>query len=126
MPVHTNKFDLWQTKQSQQEKQRLLSSLIIKKICSAIEYRKDLSTTVFDFELNNVPYSLTSNLSSLYHGTKSDIINRLQYATIILDHQTEVKSAIILEMSPIIRVYILFSRCSCSFILRNTQARFRL
>ena len=58
---------------------------------------------MFEFELNDVPYSLSFNPVSLYHGTKSDIANRLPKATTILEYHTECKSAIILEMSPIIR-----------------------
>ena len=58
---------------------------------------------MFEFELNDLPYSLSSNPVSLYHGTKSDITNRLPNATTTLEHHTECKSAIILEMSPIIR-----------------------
>ena len=58
---------------------------------------------MFEFELNDAPYSLSSNPVSLYHGTKSDIINRLPNATTTLEHHTECKSAIMLEMSPIIR-----------------------
>ena len=48
-------------------------------------------------------YSLSSNPVSLYHRTKSDIINCLPNATITLERHTECKSAIIPEMSPIIR-----------------------
>ena len=102
-PIHKNNFDLWQSRQTQLEKHRPLSSLTIKKIFSAIELRQDLATTVFEFELNDVPYSLSSNPVSLYRGTKSDIINRLPNATTTSKHHTECKSAIILEMSPIIR-----------------------
>ena len=96
-------FDLWQSRQTQLEKHCPLSSLTIKKIGSAIEHRQDLATTVFEFELNDVPYSLSSNPVSWYHGTKSDMINHLSSATTTLEHHTECKSAIILEMSPIIR-----------------------
>ena len=100
--IHKNNFDLWQSWQNQLEKHHPLSSLTIKKICSAIEHRQDLATTVFEFELNDVPCSLSSNPVSLYHGTKSDIINCLPNAATTLEHHTECKSAIILEMSPII------------------------
>ena len=102
-PIYKNNFDLWQSRQTQLEKRRPLSFLTIKKICSAIKHRQDLATTVFEFELNDVPYSLSSNPVSLYHGTKSDIINRLPNATTTLEHHTECKSAISLEIHPIVR-----------------------
>ena len=79
----------------------------LKKICSAIEHRQDLATTAFEFELNDAPYSLSSNPVSLYHRTKSDIINRLPNATTTREYHIECKSAIILEMSPIIRAKFL-------------------
>ena len=97
--IHENNFDPWYPRQTQLEKYRPLSSSVIKKIYSAIEHRQDLSRTVFEFEFQDVPYSLSSDPISMYHGTKSDIMIRLPNAPASHHLHTKCKSVIIFEMS---------------------------
>ena len=76
---------------------------VIKKIYSAIEHRQELSRTAFEFEFQDVPYSLSSDPISMYNGTKCDIMIQLPNAPASHHHNTKCKSVTILEMSPIIR-----------------------
>ena len=72
--IHKNNFDPCNPRQTQLEKYHPLSSSFIKKIYSAVEHRQELSRTVFKFEFQGVPYSLSSDPISIYHGTKSNIM----------------------------------------------------
>ena len=62
-----------------------------------------------------MPYSLSSDSILVYCGTKSDIIIRLSNALASHHIHTKCRSAIILEMSPIIRAkcYSLPDNVSC-------------
>ena len=101
--IHENNFDPWHPRETQLEKHYPLYYSIIKKIYSATEHRQDLSRTAFGFEFQDVAYSLSSDPASLYHETKSDIINRLLNTPASYCFHTKFKSIIILKMCPIIR-----------------------
>ena len=101
--IHKNNFDPWHPRQTQLEKYHPLSSSVMKKIYPAIEHRQELSRTVFEFEFQNVPDSLSSDPVSMYHGTYSNIMIQLPYAPASHHLHKKCKRVIIIEMSPIIR-----------------------
>ena len=81
---------------------------------SACEHRAQMALELFEGEIMNIPHILTPNGVSLYHGNKADIAKRLNSEE--LSPEQDGKSAIILEMSPIIRA------ASCSTGIENFSA----
>ena len=75
---------------------------------SACEYRKDLAKELFQQKINNIPQSLCvdgKNGIELYHGSKSEFTKRFHSPTfvVVLPHELEAKSSIIIEMLPLIK-----------------------
>ena len=110
-PITTNAYDLWNESPSKKEKVAYLpSKSVLNKMKSACEHRSEMALELFKGEVMNIPHSLSPDGVSLYHGTKSDISKRLDSDETI--PQKEGKSALILEMSPIVRA----KSCSSSGI----------
>ena len=76
------------------------SKSVLNKMKSACEYLPAMALEVFQGEIMDIPQSLTPDGLSLYHGTKSDITKRFISQDNLPEY--DCKSAIILEMSPII------------------------
>ena len=78
---------------------------------SACEHRKTMAEELFEHEINNIPQSLCKDGKKgieLYHGSKAEITKRLNSpytlpTSVMLPHDQEGKSAIVAEMSPLIR-----------------------
>ena len=73
------------------------------KMRSACEQRSEMATMFFKNEILNVPQSLSTNSETMYHGSKSDIAKRFSEHSIKGIPKSLEKSAIIIEMSPLIR-----------------------
>ena len=99
--IKSNEYDLWNESTSKKDKIPYRpSKSVLDKMKSACEYRLDMALELFDGEIMNVPQSLTPDGTSLYHGTKSDIAMRFESSDGIPEQ--EGKSALVLEMLPII------------------------
>ena len=110
--IECNMYDLWNESPSKKEKvQHTPSKSILNKMKSACEHRPDMALELFENEIMNIPQSLTPDGVSLYHGTKADIAKRFESEENI--PEKEGKSAIILEMSPIIRAKACSSGIEC-------------
>ena len=70
---------------------------------SACEHRPDLAKAIFSNEIMNVPQSLCKDTESMFHGAKSETTKRLTDAVVDSIPKGVGKSAIIIEMSPLIR-----------------------
>ena len=70
---------------------------------SACEQRPKLAQTVFEHEILNFQQSLATNSVKMYHGTKSDLTKRFSAFCNPQLPFKECKSAIVIEMSPLIR-----------------------
>ena len=100
--IKNNDYDLWNEAPVKKDKISYApSKSVINKMKSACEFRSDMALELFEGEIMNIPHSLTPDGISLYHGNKADIAKRLNSDESIANQDG--KSAIILEMSPIIR-----------------------
>lgn len=100
--IKNNDYDLWNESQSKKIKIPYApTKAVLNKMKSACEYRPKMALELFEGEIMNIPQSLTPDGISLYHGTKSDISKRFISDDSIQEYDG--KSAIVLEMSPIIR-----------------------
>ena len=74
---------------------------------SACEHRKTMAEELFEHEINSIPQSLCKdgqNGTELYYGSTAEITKRFNSPTsLILPHDHKGKSAIVVEMSPLIR-----------------------
>ena len=110
--IKSNDFELWSESTSKKDKVPYMpSKSVLNKMKSACEYRSNMALELFDGEVMNVPQSLTPDGVSLYHGTKSDITKRFDYQEGIPEQGG--KSALVLEMSPIIRAKSCSSGTEC-------------
>ena len=110
--IPKNKINIWNITQPDAEKPYVPSNSVINKMRSACEHRPDLAQKVFEHEIFDVPQSLSTNSVSMYHGAKSDITKRLSSFCDSRIPTRECKSAVIIEMSPLI-----IAKC---FSLTNT------
>ena len=100
--ITSNDFDLWDESPTKKAKLPYVpSKSALNKMKSACDNRSDLALELFGNEVMDIPLSLTPDGISLYHGTKSYITKRLQSQENIPEHTH--KSALVLEMSPMIR-----------------------
>ena len=101
-PIKSNAYDLWNESPSKKEKLPYLpSKAVLNKMKSACEHRSRMALELFEGEIMNIPHSLSPDGVSLYHGTKSDIAKRFDSDETV--PEKEEKSALVLELSPIIR-----------------------
>ena len=110
--IKNNDIDLWN--EIPPKKGKVLyapAKSVINKMKSACEHRAQMALELFEGEIMNIPHSLTPDGVSLYHGNKADIAKRLNSEELLPEQDG--KSAIILEMSPIIRA------ASCSTGIEN-------
>ena len=70
---------------------------------SAYEHRSGMAKMLFDQEILNVPQCLSTDGVSMFHGSKSDIAKRLTTYSYLSISSRVCDSAMIIEMSPIIR-----------------------
>ena len=98
-----NKYDIWNTTKSTKNIQFTPTKSVLNKMRSACEHRSVMAEKLFEHEILNVPQSLSTDGVSLYHGSKSDIAKRLQTYSQETIPGRECNSAIVIEMSPIIR-----------------------
>ena len=75
---------------------------------SVCEHKKTMAEQLLEHEISNIPQSLcrdSKNDIELYHGSKVEISKRFNSPTsMMLLHDQKGKSAILVEMSPLIRV----------------------
>ena len=78
-----------------------LSPTFITKLRSAITYRREHAKLLFSSEIYDYSQSLSENGSDLYHGVKSNILNRFEHVT----NRIEISSlaALLIELSPLFR-----------------------
>ena len=100
--IYKNKFKIWELSKID-DKPFLPSSSVINKMRSACEHRPELADTIFKFEILGIPQSLASDSISMYHGKKSDITKRLSTFSVLRLPNKDGKSALVIEMSPVIR-----------------------
>ena len=79
-----------------------LSNSFLLKLRAAITYRRDQAKLLFQTEVFNVAQSLSVNTTSLYHGTKSSLLQRFKKSA--APYMEKSTSAIIIELSPILRI----------------------
>ena len=99
--IKGNVYEFWSESTSKKDMvTNMQSKSVLNKLKSACEYRPDMALELFDGEIMNASQNLTPKGVSLYHSTKFDIAKRFnsQDGT----PELEGKSALVLEMSPII------------------------
>ena len=85
----------------------LSSKYVLKKMNSAYESRRTLAKDLFQHEINNIPQSvcvIDNEVIELFHGSNSGITKRFLSRTSTSSNDQEAKSAIVFEMSPIMKV----------------------
>ena len=109
-PITGNKIVIWKHSDRGDSRAKFdfsPSKAALKKMNSACEHRKAMAEKLFTQEINNIPQSLSKdgkNGIELYHGQKSEITKRFISATsMILPSDHDSKSALVIEMSPLIR-----------------------
>ena len=70
---------------------------------NACEHRPEIAKTVFGNEILNVLQSLGKSYNTMYHGSKFELTERISKYSINEIPKNAEKSAIIIEMSPLIR-----------------------
>ena len=95
---------MWDFSETDNEKPFAPTNSTINKMRSACEHRPELAENVFRYEILDVAPSLAKTSITAYHGKKSDITKRLSPFSFQYLPNSESNSAIILEMSPMIRV----------------------
>ena len=104
-----NKIEIWNHTDAGQLKCKVEfspSKFALKKMNSACEIRKTMTMAehLFEHEIKNIPQSLCKDGIELFHGSKVQISKRFNSPTsMMLPHDQEDKSAIVVEMSPSIR-----------------------
>ena len=78
-----------------------LTSNFFTKHRAALQYRKDHAKLLFKTAIFNYSQALSVDSTNLYHGTKSDILRRFSESPF---QQPSPSSAIIIELSPILRL----------------------
>ena len=101
--IHKNNFKIWDFNETDNEKSFAPTNSTINKMRSACEHRPELAENVFRYEILDVAHSLAKTSITAYHGKKSDITKRLSPFSFQYLPNSESNSAIILEMSPMIR-----------------------
>ena len=107
--IPKNEFNIWHTKEIDAGKPFAPTKSQITKMRSACENRPEIAKTIFGNEVFNVPQSLCTDVKTMYHGTKSDIVKRFTDSSIEEIPNCSENSVIIIEMSPLIR-----AKCSNS------------
>ena len=104
-----NKIEIWNHTHAGQLKCKVEfspSKFALKKMNSTCEIRKTMTMAehLFEHEIKNIPQSLCKDGIELFHGSKVEISKRFNSPTsMMLPHDQEDKSAIAVEMSPLIR-----------------------
>ena len=111
-------MNLWNHSQHDNKAAYTPSNQIIIKMRSAIEYHPELSNIIFTYEILGIPQSLAVAYDKMYHGTKSDIKKRFVSQKEVSLIPTRSKSAIVIEMAPLIH--------SMSFIESSSFSDFAL
>ena len=75
----------------------------ITKMRNACEHKPEIAKIVLGNEILNAPQSLDKNYNTMYHGWKSESAKRFSKYSINEIPKNAEKSAIIIEMSPLIR-----------------------
>ena len=89
------------TKKQASSVDKRLSPAFITKLRSAITYRRKHAKLMFSSEIYDYCQSLSEDGSDLYHGVKSNILNRFEQVA----NRTEISSsaALLIELSPMFR-----------------------
>ena len=89
------------TKKQASSVDKRLSPTFITKLRSAITYRRKHAKLMFSSEIYDYCQSLSEDGSDLYHGVKSNILNRFEQVA----NRTEISSsaALLIELSPMFR-----------------------
>ena len=106
-PIKANKFEIWDFSDDVDTTILSPSKSVLKKMNSACESRRTLAKQLFQHEINNIPQSICVIVKKgieLFHGSKCGITKRFPSPTSTAPgYDQEAKSAIVLEMSPIIK-----------------------
>ena len=106
--ITLNKIEIWNHTDTGQLKCKVEfspSKSALKKMNSACEHRKTMAEELFEHEINNIPQSLWKDDKK---GSKAEITKRFNSpctlsTSVMLPQDQEGKSAIVVEMSPLIR-----------------------
>ena len=108
--ITLNKIEIWNHTDAGQLKCKVEfspSKSALKKMNSACEHRKTMAEQLFGHVINNIPQTLCKdgkNGIELCHGSKAEISKRFNSPTsMMLPHDQEGKSVILVEMAPLIR-----------------------
>ena len=97
------KIDIWKNSEVSSKTPHCPSDSQLNSMHSACDHLPTLAKDFFAKEVFGVPQTLNVNAESMYHGSKSDILKIFAPYSIDSLPASESDSAIIIEMSPIIR-----------------------
>ena len=102
-PIKRNNIFFWDTSTVEESTLFTPPPSAFNKLRCAVIHRSKTSEEVFNNELYGILHCFAKNSTSLYQGTKSDILTKFSlFSTDSID-STNGKSAIVIEMSPIIK-----------------------
>ena len=101
--IPRNNISLWTVEKLDKDHPFLPTPSVLSKMRSACDHRPEQSKEVFNHEIYGVAQSLSTDLKSMYLGNKGDICKRLNNFKEPKIPDSESKSALVIEMSPIIR-----------------------
>ena len=100
--IPKNNFCIWYTPEIDTEKPFTPSNSEITKMRNACEHRPEIAKIVLGNEILNVPQTLVKSYNTMHHGSKSELTKLFSKYSINEIPKNAEKSAVIIEMSPLI------------------------
>ena len=100
--IPKNNFCIWYTPEIDTEKPFTPSNSEITKMRNACEHRPEIAKIVLGNEILNVPQTLVKSYNTMHHGSKSELTKQFSKYSINEIPKNAEKSAVIIEMSPLI------------------------
>ena len=101
--IPKNDFCIWYTPEINTEKPFTPSNSEITKMRNACEHRPEIAKIVLGNEILNVPQTLVKSYTTMYYDSKSELTKQFSKYSINEIPKNAEKSAVIIEMSPLIR-----------------------
>ena len=101
--IPKNNFCIWYTPEIDTEKPFTPSNSEITKMRNACEHRPEIAKIVLGNEILNVPQTLVKSYTTMYYDSKSELTKQFSKYSIHEIPKNAEKSAVIIEMSPLIR-----------------------